>query len=188
MANLGAIAIAVLILAAVAATVPRAEGNGDQKEAVISRFLADQSKSVYCTHKNGLCRKTIPNIKGSVKSICCKHSCVNALTNPSNCGACGKACSFGYACCNGKCTNIAYDRNNCGSCDVTCSNKDKCIYGMCSYAWPIFLSFFVISYSQLLRGLQGNLQTWLVVSLPNILYVLVDAACHVRHWSNKPFE
>lgn len=133
MANLGAIAIAVIILAAVAATVPRAEGNSDQK-VVISRFLADQSKSVYCTHKNGLCQKTIPNVKGSVKSICCKHQCVNALTDRNNCDACAKTCNFGYACCEGKCTNIAYDRNNCGSCGVICSSQDKCRYGMCSYA------------------------------------------------------
>lgn len=133
MANLGVIAITALIFAVMAAAVTQAEGNADEKVG-ISRFLAAQYKTVKCSHVNGICQKESSKSKSHVKLICCKQNCVNPLTDRYNCGACGKACSFGYACCKGKCLNTAYDRNNCGSCGVSCSKKNKCIYGMCSYA------------------------------------------------------
>ncbi|MDF2697034.1 MAG: Tryptophan synthase alpha chain, partial [Labilithrix sp.] len=62
---------------------------------------------------------------------------VDALTDPNNCGTCGKVCAAGEPCikgkcgctppmkaCNGECKNIAIDDMNCGDCGIECKDPD----------------------------------------------------------------
>ncbi len=71
-------------------------------------------------------------------------------TNPSNCGACGAACSpppngsaacraglcvyacvSGYTSCSGRCVSLAADSNNCGACGRACAPGNYCVNGGC---------------------------------------------------------
>lgn len=77
----------------------------------------------------------------------CGGTCVDYLTDPDNCGACGNVCGDGTCCvngncaslcpagqvwCNGACIDPANDSNNCGACgnicgDGTCCNEGACV-------------------------------------------------------------
>lgn len=61
----------------------------------------------------------------------CNGACVDVMTDPSNCGACGIAVPLGAQCqsgmpvcpqgltlCNGACVDLATDAHNCGGCGV----------------------------------------------------------------------
>src|SRR6187551_2257169 len=48
--------------------------------------------------------------------IRCAGLCVNPLTDPKNCGACGTGCNATHLCCNGLCKNPSNDPKNCGAC------------------------------------------------------------------------
>ncbi|CAL0307270.1 unnamed protein product [Lupinus luteus] len=41
----------------------------------------------------------ICDVKGSAGSDCCNNKCVKLSTDGSNCGKCGKKCSYGKICC-----------------------------------------------------------------------------------------
>ena len=56
--------------------------------------------------------------------------CINIMTSPSNCGACGNVCPEGESCCDGVCTDTGYDRDNCGACGHDCISQ-ICCGGVC---------------------------------------------------------
>jgi hypothetical protein len=87
---------------------------------------------------------------------CCKGQCVDANSDPSNCGACGNACPAGESCnqgtcenkcggssgvscppdkpdcCKGQCVDTNSDPSNCGKCVNACpSDKPLCCKGVC---------------------------------------------------------
>ncbi|KAK7262134.1 hypothetical protein RJT34_29695 [Clitoria ternatea] len=96
-----------------------------------NRFLSEKSERVVLT-----CEKypKICHVEGSSGSDCCKNKCVNLSTDGSNCGKCGKQCSYGKICCQGKCVNPRTNEKHCGKCGNKCNANSSCIYGMCSYA------------------------------------------------------
>lgn len=90
-----------------------------------------------CVCVSGACACTAANCKSP--STCCNDVCTDTLTDPGNCGGCGKACQCGPGftpvCDNGTCTcvcfppntvcgstcvNISGDVNNCGACGFIC--------------------------------------------------------------------
>jgi hypothetical protein len=76
----------------------------------------------------------------------CGSSCVELQTDPTNCGACGTACSPDRTCTLGRCTlvcapgtadcggttcvNLKDDVNNCGRCGIACGTH-SCVNGAC---------------------------------------------------------
>jgi hypothetical protein len=77
-------------------------------------------------------------------------SCVDPLSDPSNCGGCGHACaagkvcqgaacvdscSAGYTSCGGACVALSQNDFHCGSCDNYCSGDQHCGNNSC-YSCP----------------------------------------------------
>jgi len=77
----------------------------------------------------------------------CSGTCVNVMTDPQNCSACGKPCKSGEVCNNGQClltcgggsfkcdsgcTDLLGDPANCGGCGVTCDPGFVCADGGCA--------------------------------------------------------
>jgi hypothetical protein len=84
----------------------------------------------------------------------CGADCINHLTDPNNCGDCGKVCGPDQKCngarcecnvggttaCGDKCINLNTDINNCGTCGNICPQtpnagilaKSTCVGGICS--------------------------------------------------------
>jgi len=60
---------------------------------------------------------------------CCSASCVDTMTDSTNCGGCGVTCTMGQLCCGGSC--VPNDETNCGSCGASCSGSDLCCGGSC---------------------------------------------------------
>ena len=78
----------------------------------------------------------------------CFDACVDADTDPDNCGGCGVACAFDEVCsagvcedvcadtlsfCSGRCVDVAEDNRNCGGCGLFCSTG-LCNEGVCDDA------------------------------------------------------
>jgi hypothetical protein len=74
----------------------------------------------------------------------CSGLCVDILSDPANCGFCGKRCSGGASCvagsclcdfpqrlCSGLCVNTASDPANCGTCGNRCTGGTSCVAGSC---------------------------------------------------------
>ncbi len=73
--------------------------------------------------------------------------CGDLLTDPANCGACGRACAGGQTCSAGicacppamslcdqnapYCADLTRDASNCGACGVVCAASDFCVSGSC---------------------------------------------------------
>lgn len=77
----------------------------------------------------------------------CNESCVDPLTNPLHCGACGVECLEGQQCTGGACTcvpgttlcgascvDVQSDSENCGVCGTVCSGGTTCQAGLCKCA------------------------------------------------------
>ena len=83
---------------------------------------------------------------------CCGSVCKDILSDPLNCGRCGKVCGEGEECvngwctcgghspcydfekcCDGECVNVLYDPTNCGDCGVECQPETgpECFEGEC---------------------------------------------------------
>jgi hypothetical protein len=73
----------------------------------------------------------------------CGSQCVNASSDPQNCGGCGKTCSAGQTCqagacqcqagllsCAGSC--VSSDATHCGSCTNACASGQVCSAGACA--------------------------------------------------------
>ncbi|HLY61892.1 MAG TPA: IPT/TIG domain-containing protein [Terriglobia bacterium] len=56
----------------------------------------------------------------------CPSGCSNLMTDPSNCGQCGRGCAAGQACMNGQCANTP-----CSS-DANCISTSYCASGYCA--------------------------------------------------------
>ena len=52
-------------------------------------------------------------------SIKCGDKCVDASSDPANCGGCGVTCGAGQTCC-GTCVDLQADKRNCGACRHSC--------------------------------------------------------------------
>ncbi|KAG4401400.1 hypothetical protein AAZX31_07G244300 [Glycine max] len=116
------------MLMALAVFVSAISPGSEKPKGKINRFLSDRVV-LTCEKYPEVCL-----IKGSAGSDCCKNKCVNLSTDVSNCGKCGKKCSYGKICCEGKCVNPRTNEKHCGKCDNKCNSESSCIYGMCSYA------------------------------------------------------
>src|SRR5439155_25885653 len=79
----------------------------------------------------------------------CGDRCVDLLSDPRNCGACGITCNaqgvcnqgkcalpcaMGLTACSGACVNLQTDNNNCGKCTIVCANGMACAGGACACA------------------------------------------------------
>jgi hypothetical protein len=84
----------------------------------------------------------------------CSETCVDTLTDPLNCGACGRACASDETCaagqctlqcnggttsCSGACVNTKNDPAHCGGCDRPCAS------GMCSNGTCMMAGYFVLT-------------------------------------------
>lgn len=86
----------------------------------------------------------------------CGNSCTNRMTDPDNCGLCGKVCpiynSTERKCSAGKCSNPCIsgyydcnqdmadgcestlsDNDNCGACGKSCGSSGFCVFSSCQY-------------------------------------------------------
>jgi len=91
-----------------------------------------------------------PGCCNTPNQLNCSGTCVDFLTDPANCGACGNDCGEGYHCdegecritcsedtfdCEGVCVDLHSDRNNCGVCGNACNDHSACIDSAC---WECF--------------------------------------------------
>ncbi|GFP82071.1 hypothetical protein PHJA_000350400 [Phtheirospermum japonicum] len=83
-----------------------------------------------CNENNQVCGHFL----GGGNATCCSGKCVETGFDASNCGACGKTCSFREVCCRGECVNLDYDKRHCGFCNNMCKIDGACVYGICDYA------------------------------------------------------
>ena len=79
---------------------------------------------------------------GQPDSMLCNNRCTNVVSNPSNCGGCGRTCpegtkcsGLGCVCAKNTCGNLCLDflthPRNCGRCGNVCSTG-YCYQGVCS--------------------------------------------------------
>lgn len=99
---------------------------------------------------------TPAEIGGDVSSGCdpsdlCGGRCVDRMSDPKNCGACGFACGLERVCasgvcncgaarpleCTGGCVDPRTDPNHCGSCFVRCPTGATCAGGSCVSPAPL---------------------------------------------------
>ncbi|MEM3654615.1 MAG: NosD domain-containing protein, partial [Candidatus Micrarchaeia archaeon] len=102
-----------------------------------------------CPQDCGSC----PSSECRTGEIRCAGNCINPLTDPSNCGGCGKTCytgqicsngtcicPFGLSLCNSQCVNTLYNPSHCGGCGISCPSgiciDGKCI-GSCSEGYVL---------------------------------------------------
>ncbi|MBK7580467.1 MAG: hypothetical protein IPI67_09710 [Myxococcales bacterium] len=79
--------------------------------------------------------------------LSCGGQCVDSLSSPANCGACGKVCATGQVCDNGACSgscssaktncdsacvDLTKDPLHCGDCALACNAGETCASGTCS--------------------------------------------------------
>jgi hypothetical protein len=75
----------------------------------------------------------------------CTAGCVDLLSDPDNCGSCGRTCGSGLGCisgdcacpagktfCNDGCRDLTGDHDNCGSCGTVCPDELVCWRGICN--------------------------------------------------------
>src|SRR5580698_3269047 len=80
---------------------------------------------------------TVTTTSCSSSQLTCGDTCVNAQTDPQNCGSCGKTCgngstctagscvcASGYVSCGGSC--VASSTDHCGSSCTVCPSGDVC--------------------------------------------------------------
>lgn len=80
--------------------------------------------------------------------LVCNGVCADAQSDPTNCGACGIACTGvalcqqGVCCdpigsvCGDVCADLTRDRNNCGTCGLVCPMGTECTLGVCREILP----------------------------------------------------
>ena len=81
-------------------------------------------------------------------SVRCGNTCVNAQTDPANCGGCGNRCGNNQACaggqcqggggcssgqtaCGNQCVDTQTDNRHCGGCGTVCGSGTSCVRGAC---------------------------------------------------------
>ncbi|KAG5011279.1 hypothetical protein JHK87_019794 [Glycine soja] len=107
------------MLMALAVFVSAISPGSEKPKGKINRFLSERVV-LTCEKYPEVCL-----IKGSAGSDCCKNKCVNLSTDVSNCGKCGKKCSYGKICCEGKCVNPRTNEKHCGKCDNKCNSESS---------------------------------------------------------------
>ncbi len=82
----------------------------------------------------------------------CGKECIDTVSDPANCGACGTACKPGEVCgvsvcsltcgvgstmCGASCLDTNVDAKNCGGCGQACSAGQICAAGKCAAQCPV---------------------------------------------------
>jgi len=75
----------------------------------------------------------------------CGSECVDLISNPEHCGACGNLCGEGQLCeagvclcaggmvfCGAECIDVASDADHCGACANPCDGGESCVDGVCA--------------------------------------------------------
>jgi len=75
----------------------------------------------------------------------CNNSCVDLLTDKTNCGFCAQNCAGNLICsngdcacpagttdCGGVCADLATSAANCGSCGTSCAAGQQCVSSVCN--------------------------------------------------------
>ncbi len=85
----------------------------------------------------------------------CSGVCVDVMTDPINCGQCGKPCDQGQVCagglcaqqcpvgltqCDRSCLDTKTDHAHCGDCMTQCKDDEVCSMGKCSVSCPMGLT------------------------------------------------
>ena len=86
----------------------------------------------------GECGNDCTDNQTGVGSLCCGGVCISGLDN-GNCGTCGNACPAGTQCCYGTCVDLMTNNTQCGRCNYagwppysTCTNGKQCCGGSCT--------------------------------------------------------
>jgi hypothetical protein len=99
---------------------------------------------------NGVCQCPSGNCDCSGFSfpfLTCDGQCVNFVSDPLNCGGCGRVCpegicvrqrcepcAEGLTACGPTCVDLSADPANCGACGTVCAENVACIDGRCANA------------------------------------------------------
>ena len=130
-------------------------GSGSRCSALFDPCTTSDGCCTGLSCDNGSCR-TPPTGECGLNSLMCNGVCSVVLTDPANCGGCGRACGTGQVClsgacvatsncpqsttaCMGQCVDLSSSNQFCGSCSASaaCGPGQGCSQGSCVETVPL---------------------------------------------------